>query len=227
MNRNDKSRASSPEKAFSLIEMMVVLGIVGLLLAFAAPNLFSLISSNTLTGEGTVLRNQLTFAQQIAVSKNADVEVRFFKMPDFSAAQTEETFRAYQLYQYNQEGELTPISTFFRIKAPVAVHGDLSTLLNPQSGGATSVDKAYGFDSPRSDRSEAPAGEGGSMQSTPYVAFRFRPDGSTDLPFRTGNRDTWYITLVQGEGALRTNDPDNYLCLQVNPYNGQVSEFRP
>ena len=228
MNRNKFSRASLVQKAaFSLIEMMVVLGIVGLLLAFAAPNLFSLISSNTLTGEGTVLRNQLTYAQQIAVSKNADVEVRFFKMPDFSAAQTEEAFRAYQLYQYNQEGQLIPISTFFRIKAPVGVHESLSTMLNPNSGGATTVDRTYGFDSPRVGQSDAPTGEGGSLRSTPYVAFRFRPDGSTDLPFRTSNRDTWYITLVQGEGALQTNDPDNYLCLQVNPYNGQVSEFRP
>jgi hypothetical protein len=33
--------------------------------------------------------------------------------------------------------------------------------------------------------------------------------------------------MVQGEGALQSNDPDNYVCLQVNPYNGQVSEFRP
>jgi uncharacterized protein (TIGR02596 family) len=229
MNRNklDPGIKSASAEAFSLIEMMVVLGIVGLLLAFAAPNLFSLISSNTLTGEGTVLRNQLTYAQQIAVSKNADVEVRFFKMPDFAAAQPEEAFRAYQLYQYNQEGQLEPISTFFRIKAPVAVHDGLSTLLSTRSGGATSVDKAYGFDSPRADQTDAPTGEGGSMRPTPYVAFRFRPDGSTDLPYRTGNRDTWYITLVQGEGALNTDDPDNYLCLQVNPYNGQVSEFRP
>ncbi|NLT69441.1 MAG: Verru_Chthon cassette protein D, partial [Verrucomicrobiaceae bacterium] len=189
--------------------------------------LFSLISANTLTGEGTVLRNQLTLAQQLAVSKNADVEVRFFKMADYSAAQTEERYLAYQLYQYNQTGQLEPISTFFRIKAPVAVHENLSTILNTRSGGATSVDKKYGFDSPREGSAEAPTGEGGSLRSTPYVAFRFRPDGSTDLPYRTGSKDTWYITLVQGEGALQANRPDNYLCLQVNPYNGQVSEFRP
>lgn len=219
--------SKSGKSAFSLIEMMVVLGIVGLLLAFAAPNLFSLISSNTLTGEGSVLRNQLTLAQQVAVSKNADVEVRFFRMADYSAAQTEERFRAFQLYQYNQAGQLEPISTFFRIRAPVGVHESLSTILNTGSGGATSVDKKYGFDSPRSGSVEAPTGEGGSLKPTPYVSFRFRPDGSTDLPFRTGNKDTWYITLVQGEGALQSNDPDNYLCLQVNPYNGQVSEFRP
>src|SRR5690606_34055158 len=102
------------EKAFSLIEMMVVLGMVGLRIAFAAPNLFSLISANTLTGEGTLLRNQLTLAQHVAMSKNADVEVRFFRMADYSAAQTEERFRAYQLFQYNQAGELEAISPFFR-----------------------------------------------------------------------------------------------------------------
>ena len=97
---------TSRRGAFSLIEMMIVLGVVGLLLAFAAPNLFSLISSNSLSGEGVVLRNQLTYAQQIAVSKNADVEIRFFRMPDYANAAPEEAFRAYQLYQYNLDGPL-------------------------------------------------------------------------------------------------------------------------
>ena len=87
-------------RGFSLIEMMVVLTVVSILLAFAAPNLFSLISSSTLSGEGTVIQNQLTLAQQMAVSKSADVEVRFFKMKDESAALNEEAFRAFQLYQY-------------------------------------------------------------------------------------------------------------------------------
>lgn len=216
-----------PRQAFSLIELMVVLGVVGLLLAFAAPNLLSLISSTSLSGEGQVLRNQLTYAQQIAISKSADVEVRFFKMPDFSNARTEEAFRGFQLYQYNVNGELAPISTFFRIRTPVAIHESLSTLLDARASGATVKEKRYGFSAPTAGSAEAPAGEGGRLQPTPYVAFRFRPDGSTDLPHRTGSQDTWYITLVQGEGAIQSSRPDNYLCLQVNPYNGQVSEFRP
>ena len=219
---------TSRRGAFSLIEMMIVLGVVGLLLAFAAPNLFSLISSNSLSGEGVVLRNQLTYAQQIAVSKNADVEIRFFRMPDYANAAPEEAFRAYQLYQYNIDGELAPISTFFRIKAPVGVHEGRSTILDARAN-TSAADKKFGFSSPTVGRSYAPVGEGGRLQSTEYVAFRFRPDGSTDLPFRTGSDDTWYITLVQGSRALEEKDktPDNYLCLQVNPYNGQVSEFRP
>ena len=212
-------------RAFSLIEMMVVLGVVGLLLAFAAPNLFSLITSNSLTGEGVVLRNQLTFAQQTAVSKNADVEVRFFKMPDYANARDEEAFRGYQLFQYNLDGELVPISTFFRIKAPVGVHDELSTILDPRAN-TSAADKKFGFSSPTNGTTGVKEG-GGTPENAKYVAFRFRPDGSTDLPFRTGQDDTWYITLVQGEGALKTDNPDNYVCLQVNPYNGQVSEFRP
>ncbi len=221
-----KNSESSRNRAFSLIELMVVLGVVGLLLAFAAPNLFSLISSNTLSGEGSLLRNQLTYAQQIAVSRNADVEVRFFKVPDYSNAQVEEAFRAFQLYQYNLEGELVPVSTYFKIRSPVVVNENLSTLLDTEANGSNK-DKQYGFSAPTMGMTDAPVGDGGELQNASYVAFRFRPDGSTDLPFRTASKDTWYITLVQGEGAQNTEEPDNYLCLQVNPYNGQVSEFRP
>lgn len=206
---------------------MVVLGVVGLLLAFAAPNLLSLISANSLTGEGQVLRNQLTYAQQIAISKSADVEVRFFKMPDYVNARPDPAFRGFQLFQYNQEGQLSPISAFFRIRSPVAINESLSTLLVPEPGGPSEVDKRFGYVAPISSKGEAPAGEGGALETVDFVAFRFRPDGSTNLPFRTSNEDTWYITLVQGEGAVGSTSPDNFLCLQVNPYNGQVSEFRP
>jgi len=213
------------KKAFSLIEMMIILGLVGLLLAFAAPNLFSLLGSTSLSGEGTLIENQLTLAQQMAVSKSADVEVRFFSLADASAAQTEEAYRAFQLFQFNNEGDMIPISPFFRIRAPVAIHEDLSTILSTGEGSET--DRKYGFSSPRAGEYNAPAGAGGALVSTPYVAFRFRPDGSTDLPYRAAEDDTWYLTLVQGEGANRTADPDNYVCLQINPYNGQITQFRP
>lgn len=79
---------------FSLIEMMMVLAVMGLLIAFAAPNLFSLVSSSSLSSEGQLLRNQLTYAQQMAVSKNADVEVRFFRYADSSSARLEEEEQA-------------------------------------------------------------------------------------------------------------------------------------
>jgi len=221
MNSSNSDRPGG----FSLIEMMVVLGLVGLLMAFAAPNLFSLISSTSLSGEGTLLRNQLTLAQQTAVSKSADVEIRFFYTDDTSNASNLSLYRAYQLFQYNRDGEMEPVSGFFRIRAPVAIHENLSTLLEDST--AQGNDRKFGFVAPHRGRYPAPVGFGGSEVDTAYMAFRFRPDGSTDLPFRTSEGDTWYITLVQGEGALQDNKPPNFLCLQVNPYNGQISEFRP
>lgn len=214
------------KNAFSLVEMMVVLTVVGVLMAFAAPNVFSLVQASTLSNEGNILRNQLTFAQQNAVSKNSDVEVRFFKWADKASAQTTPTFSAFQLYQYNSTGEMVPISSFFRIKAPSALNERLSTLLKPGQG--TAQDRKYGFVAPHEGQALTPSGAGISAEQTDYVAFRFRPDGSTDLPPRAPGDETWYLMLVQGEGAaLNSNLPRNYVCLQVNPYNGVVTEFRP
>ena len=222
-------------RGFSLLELLVVMTVIGLLLAFAAPNLFSLVQARTLSNEGVLLRNQLTYAQQMAVSKNADVEVRFFKWKDESAAEEKELFSAYQLYQYNAEGELTPISSFFRIKAPTAISEEHSTLLDEASGSQSSgsqsssnLDTIYGFKSPQSGRAKAPTGLLDARVDTDFVSFRFLPNGSTDLPAKSDDRDTWYITLVQGEGEAGANNlAQNYVCLQVNPYNGAVTEFRP
>lgn len=222
-----KDQNKKPQGGFSLIEMLIVLGVVGLLLAFAAPNLFSLINASTLTGEGTLLENQLTLAQQEAMARSADVEVRFFKLSDESAAQVEEAFRGYQLFQYDATGKMVPISSFFRIRPPAVIHERLSTLVQ-ENMNVERKQRKFGFDSPRAGTVEAPSGKGGSMQTTEYVAFRFRPDGSTDLPVRAGeDNDTWYVTLVQGEGASSSRTPDNFVCIQVNPYNGQIAQFRP
>ncbi|MEM9017980.1 MAG: Verru_Chthon cassette protein D, partial [Verrucomicrobiota bacterium] len=166
-------KPETKKTGFSLVEMLIVLGVVGLLLAFSAPNLFSVITANSLTGEGVLLDNQLTFAQQIAVSKSADVEIRFFKLADESAAQTEEAYRAYQLFQFNNRGELIPISAFFRIRPPVALSEELSTILTARGRG-TEEDRRYGFDSPRTGSAPAPVGLDGSLSDTPYISFRFR-----------------------------------------------------
>lgn len=227
-----KNIASKTRRGFSLIEMLIVIGIVGLLLAFAAPNLFSLIGANSLSGEGTVIRNQLTLAQQLAVSKSADVEVRFFNISDEASGRADQAFRAFQLFQYNQRGDMVSISNFFRIRPPVMIHEGLSPLLDAnQANNASKSDKKFGFVSPREGECPAPVGVDGTPKMSDYVAFRFRPDGSTDLPNKSqgsGDKDTWYLTLVQGEGVENQGGtPDNYLCLQINPYNGQISEFRP
>lgn len=202
--------------AFSLIEMLVVVSVVGLLLAFAAPQLFSLVQSSSLTSEGTFLRNKLSQAQQIALSQNTDVEVRFFKMRDAGNAETEDAFRGFQFFRYNQYGQLLPVSEFFRIKPPIVINEPLSTLVSPSG-----ADQDYL--SPSTGMALIPVLS--DQTSFEYMSFRFRPDGSTDLPGKSGS-DTWYITLVKGL-ANTAEVPDNYFTVQLDPFNGRVTSYRP
>ncbi|MCB1062210.1 MAG: Verru_Chthon cassette protein D [Verrucomicrobiae bacterium] len=213
----------SSGKGFSLIEMLIVLTVLGILFALAAPNLFTLMQASTLSSEGNLVRNKLTQAQQLALSKNTDVEVRFFKMADPSAAELEEEFRGFQFFLFNEEGDLLPASKFFRIKPPVVISENFSTLLNPGSN-SDSEGKEYGFLSPSEGTAEIPVGD--TLEPVDYVSFRFRPDGSTDLPGRTSKDDTWYLSLLQG---TNTSDglPANHYIVQVDSYNGKIGVFRP
>lgn len=209
---------------FSLVEMLIVLTVLGILFAVAAPNLFTLMQASSLSSEGSLIRNKLTQAQQMALSKNTDVEVRFYRMADPGAAELEEEFRAFQFFQYNDRGKLVPVSNFFRIKPPVLISEQYSTLLQPGSN-RDSAGREYGFVAPSEGVDDVPVGN--SVETTEYVSFRFRPDGSTDLPGRTGSDDTWYLTLLQGGGQQGGGMPTNFYTVQVDPFNGRVSVFRP
>ena len=209
--------ANGTSRAFSLIEMLIVVSVVGILLAFAAPQLFSLVQSTSLTSEGTALRNKMSQAQQIALSQNTDVEVRFFKMKDAGNAETVPAFRAFQFYRYNQYGQLLPVSQFYRIRPPIVINEPLSTLVN--SAGS---DKSI---SPSSGSAAIPVVS--DLETFDYVSFRFKPDGSTDLPGRAkGGGDTWYITLTKGLPTDPTV-PNNYFTVQLDPFNGRVTSYRP
>ena len=205
-------------RGFSLIEMLIVVTVVGVLLAFAAPQLFSLVQSTSLTSEGTAIRNRMSQAQQIALSQNTDVEVRFFKMKDEGNAETETAFRAFQFYRYNEYGQLLPVSQFFRIRPPIVINEPLSTLLHGNEGGSNAL-------SPTKGTAQIPVVS--DLKTFEYVSFRFKPDGSTDLPGRAkSGGDTWYITPTKG---LPTDAqvPNNYFTVQLDPFNGRVTSYRP
>lgn len=213
-SRENRRRIFS--RGFSLIEMLVVVSVVGMLLAFATPQLFSLVQATSLTSEGSNLRNKLSQAQQIALSQNTDVEVRFFKMKDPGNAETDLAFRGYQFFRYNQYGQLLPVSEFFRVKPPIVINEPLSTLVK-----TTGTNEKY-F-SPSTGKALIPVLS--DKESFDYTSFRFRPDGSTDLPGRSGS-DTWYITLVKGLPTT-SQVPENYFTVQLDPFNGRVTSYRP
>lgn len=220
----NSKKAKFSRKGFSLVEMLIVLTVLGILFAISAPNLFTMMQATSLSSEGSFLRNQLTQAQQLALSQNTDVEVRFFKMADESAAELVEEYRGFQYFQYNASGELIPVSKFYRIRPPVIISEDFSTLLKTKSN-TDSSSQEYGFMAPTKGQYIIPTGN--AEVSADYVAFRFRPDGSTDLPGKAGTTDTWYLTLLQGGTAGVSRLPDNYFTIQVDPFNGRLGVYRP
>lgn len=68
-------RAKGHSPAYTLLEMLVVLGIVGLLLAIATPNIASFISGYRLRGAAREVGTDLQFARMLAVKENRDIIV--------------------------------------------------------------------------------------------------------------------------------------------------------
>ncbi len=204
--------------AFTLMEMLVVITVIGMLFAFSAPQLFSLIQASSITSAGSLMRNKLSQAQQMALSTSVDVEVRFFKFKDESAAALDEEVRGFQFFQYDEEGVEQPVSQFFRVQAPVVISNEprLSTLLQPGNGSSSPMKGSY----------EIPRSSGAGRETANYVSFRFRPDGSTDLPGKAPGNDTWHITLVK-EKSDTGGAPDNFYTVQIDSYNGKITEYRP
>ena len=229
-------------KAFSLMEMLIVISVIAFLLAMTAPSIFSLLQSSQLSGQGAIVLNQLTLAQQTALSSNADVEVRFYKFKDTDNVNFEDRFRAFQFYQYDTYGRLAPISEIFRIQEPVIIHPEpeFSNLLSAtkRNEDLSRDDKIEGLEIELTEvaRDDLRRFAGG-IEEVEYISFRFLPDGSTDLPKRI--RPPWYFTLIEEQFLLAqeaggseqqeggSSAPYNYYCIQIDPFNGSVREFRP
>lgn len=211
------NRTKSQSAGFSLAELLVVISVIAFLLAMAAPNIFSLMRSSTLSTQGDMFRNRLTLAQQQALSTNSDVEVRFYKFKDANNAQPTDEYRAMQFFQYNPEGQLVPISETYALEDPLLFSEDMSSILSER-------------DSEKTFNQSQRLGSG--VDSAVYQSFRFLPDGSTDLNMIREGQDNeakhnWYITMIEERPGQSTAEVYNYFSIQIDPYNGSLRVFRP
>jgi uncharacterized protein (TIGR02596 family) len=83
---------------FSMIEIMVVVGIMATLLVMGAPTLSAVFSSSKL-GQGSIdVVNFLHIAHQTALKENRSVEVRFYKFEDPDTPQKDDLYQAYRMF---------------------------------------------------------------------------------------------------------------------------------
>jgi uncharacterized protein (TIGR02596 family) len=234
-------------RGFSLLELLVVMLIIGIVAAFVVPSASTILRGSQLQQASQTISDQFNLARQYALSTNHPVEVRLIRYADPEVPgevmngvsnPTNGNYRAVQILE-TLDAINPATGDFARIaldkpqlfpQAIIMDTGALSTLIHDASSGSTTdatpsvtplICNATSADPPM------PRKVGTNYV---YIAFRFLPDGSTNLPPKSLSDPSgqWFVTLhnltdTQG-GAT---PPPNFFTLQVDPVSGTLKQFRP
>lgn len=200
----------SARPGFTLIESLSVVLILGMIVALAAPSMLGAIRASRLTSAGELISGKIIEAQGLAVTFSSDVELRFYKAPAVSSGDG----RSGQYLQLLQWVENEPdvleedIASLEKIGSQVLVPEGVLISNDPGWSSLWTLE-------PQTETT--PEGD------QEYVAIRFRPDGSTDLP-ETGG---WHLTLLDAQDSLRQELPANFYTLQIDPVTAKLEIYRP
>ncbi|WP_395736856.1 Verru_Chthon cassette protein D [Prosthecobacter sp.] len=197
-------------RAFSLVEMIVVVAIVTMLFAVAAPYTFSVIQSASLSSAGDTLMQKISQAQQRASSENRPIGLDFFyyNQDEIKAC------HAIQLVSYDAASNVaTPLEppVYWSEGRVVLLEGALSPMFS------TNVQPI---------NTGLAAQEPFKKLGATFYRVVFYPDGSTSLkiPLRTA-----YLTLVGVKNYKQdlATAPANYYTVQIDPVTGRGHSYRP
>jgi uncharacterized protein (TIGR02596 family) len=191
-------------RAFSLIELLVVIFLIALLTTLAVPTITSVAGGTSVTRAGQLVADQFALARQDATGKNREVQVRFVWKDEVPAG-----YKGVQLWAPSAQDvmDYRPISRIAWMPEGTMISSDaaLSPLINHPTIPETN---------------EVFPGRG----PTKYCGFRFRSSGSTDLNFNSSSN---FVTVLQNKDAPASGVPANYAVVQVDPVNGRVRTYRP
>lgn len=200
-----------PKKAYSLVELLVVITIIGLMATISLPAFARISQANALTTGSALLVDQLKLAKQIAITRNHPIEVRFYELPDTSQS-NKKMYRALQFFTVEDTTYL-PLGRIIFLPHGICISDSmaLSTLFET---GRTDITFATG-----ASTGVSIPGVGTAYN---YAAFRFTPDGSTTLT------NPACITLLSANDATVGGSlPKNWFSAQINPVTGAVQIYRP
>lgn len=185
-------------RGFSLIELLVVIAVLVILAVMSLPALSSLNRSWQLSRSTQALSDAFHLARTTALSRNADVAMRFYEDKEDGDA-----FRGFRFVLLREDGSEESLSRVTWLPEGLVLSPDAaqsSLLGSPPVTGTEDLPGRPGTD---------------------YTGFRFRPGGTTDLD----PGQEWFVTLR--EKTAQQSPPANYATFLINPDNGVVRTYRP
>lgn len=193
--------------AYTLIEMLVVIAIIGTLLVISVPALSSLLESNNLTRGGQLLADQIGLARQIAAAKNKAVEVRLIKSDPASP----NGYSSIQLWIADEAGGYKTVNRLASLPKGI--------LISEQPA----VSAAFGSTNGLSTNNSMPP-NAGVVSNLKYAAFQIRPSGTITPPLAMSNAT---LTVISSKFTTNSSLPKNYVTIQINPLTATPLVYRP
>ena len=236
---------------FTIIEMLVVITIIVAILLIAVPSINSVIQANRLTAAGEQLLSLISTSQQMAIADGRPGEVRMLKYTNVGGTGVP-AFQTILLLHHYSLGEMGPDSIIVSANEGISVLAADPMIL--PAGIVVSASKNLGISNITIDqRLTASSGDGtatggqissgqlkvisqGKLQdyNLNYVqslsatcSVVMYPDG-TSLPDPSAS---WYFSLVDEKDEVNQkedfNSVHNFYCIQIDPYNGHPTSYRP
>ncbi|MEM1058545.1 MAG: Verru_Chthon cassette protein D [Verrucomicrobiota bacterium] len=191
-----------PRRAFSLIELIVVIGIISLLMVLSTLSIQSILNATQLDGTAKRVAEAIESARDRAMTLNRNVEVRFYQVPGPDGTPGYREIRLVGAPGMDEALLSPPIILPDRVK--LYERNAHSSLL---------------FDPVRTVTPTAPSDEASAR------VFQIRPDGGTDLP-TLSDGGSWSLTFVRFVDA-GDELPANHVRLEINPVTGEVFLTKP
>ncbi len=222
--------------AFTLVEMLTVVGIISLLVAIVAPALVDVVRSTRLNSSGDSLINRISLAQQSAVSLSSEVEIRFYRYVDSTSDRPQDnSFYSYQVVQSLPNGTEKALSDPYFLESGIIISSqeNLSPLMKTTTQQKSGDKGNFMFTPPGSSTGD----------DVTYASLRFYPDGgmrvltssasSTDdaqtvaQAYTTPNFDSSFLIILESKDSQNSQVPQNYYCIQIDSYTGRTRVYRP
>lgn len=207
-------------RGFSLVEMLVVLSVIALVTAATAPTFFSMMKANRLSAAGEDIVNRISLAQQMAVSRNQEVDLRFYAYEDPETPGSSALYRSMLVVAPTADPNAPPAVAG---QAPAAkILSEISFIKN----GIVVADTAtlspiFSEQSRVSNPDNEQIIKSGTAN---YKTLKFFPDGSCDVG---SVQNQAYFTVVEERDIKGQDIPKNFFAIQIDRYTSRVITHRP